>query len=88
MMLRPGGYSVLNDPDNALPVEHDTFTCKHCQRVVRVKPMCDPVEMGGRCTLCDAFICKHCVGKQCVPWERQMEIHEARADALRSYGLG
>lgn len=82
-MRKPGGYSIIVDPAFNNPTEADTFTCRHCNTVVRVKPMCDPAEMGGRCTLCDKLICKHCVGKGCDPFEKKLERLEAR----RTYEL-
>lgn len=36
-MLRPQGYMQVIDPDLSV-VEHDTITCKHCQRIVFIKP--------------------------------------------------
>ena len=82
-MRRPGGYSIITDPAFSRSIECDTFTCKHCQRIVRVEPMCDPADMGGRCTVCDSLICKMCLGKGCDPFEKKLERMEAR----RSYQL-
>jgi hypothetical protein len=84
---RPGGYGIIVDPDSRALEEWDTFTCAHCQVVVRVEPMCAASDMGGQCTLCDAPICKHCVGKVCTPWEKRCEEIEASYHARRSYGL-
>ena len=86
-MRKPGGYSIITDPDLASPIEHDTFTCVHCNRVVFVKPRCDPADMGGRCACCDGLICKHCVGKGCDPLEKKIERMEA-AGRLRMEILG
>ena len=80
-MRKPGGYSIITDPAFASAREADTFTCYHCQKIIFVKPLCDPAEMGGRCTICDKLICKHCVGNGCDPFERKLERLEAR----RSY---
>ena len=77
-MRKPGGYSIIIDPAYARPQEADTFTCQHCQCVVFVKPMCDPADMGGRCTCCDKLICKNCVGKGCDPVEEKLQRLEAR----------
>ena len=84
-MRNPQGYLVGVSPEATS--ECDTFTCGHCQHIVLVKPMCDPAELGGKCKVCDSLICKHCVGKTCTPWEKQMEVREARDQALRSYGM-
>jgi len=77
-MRRPGGYLLSVDPDAGSPFEADTFTCRHCQKIVLVKPMCDPADMGGRCTVCDGLICKNCVGKGCDPMEKKLQRLEAR----------
>ena len=79
-MRNPGGYSIITEPGKR-DVEEDSFTCRHCGGVVWVKPFADPADMGGRCTCCDALICKHCVGKGCDHIEKKL----ARWEARRSY---
>ena len=80
------GYMLASGPDGTDEADH--FTCFHCQKVVFVKPRCDPADMGGLCRVCDKLICPACVAKmQCDPWEKQMERMEARDAALRSYGV-
>ena len=76
-MRNPGGYSIITDPW-AGTKEADTFTCQHCNKVVFVKPMCDPADMGGRCTCCNGLICQNCVGKGCDPMEKKLKRLEAR----------
>lgn len=84
-MRNPHGYAVIVDPDaRRLTSERDIFTCAHCHRVVHVKPLCDPADMGGRCTHCEdgegrGLICAACVGKPCVPFFRRLEQEESRA---------
>ncbi len=85
-MRNPGGYLYGVDPVDGVS-ECDTFTCLHCQQVVFVKPLCDPADMGGLCKVCMGNICPSCVGLGCTPWEKQMEIAEARDATLRSYGI-
>jgi len=85
-MRKPGGYGVVMGP-LGVEQETDTFTCRHCNSVHRVKPFCDPADLGGQCRLCDAPICPKCVGKNCTPFEKRLEIVEARDRALRSYGV-
>jgi len=95
-MLRPGGYSVLNDPDRPL-AEADTITCGHCQRVVFIKPglgatvylIYSPTtglwteEAGAGCHVCGSPVCLSCHDKRtCTPWEKQMEAQEQRARLL------
>jgi hypothetical protein len=92
-MRRPQGHGVLFDPGSDRAVEeHDTFTCSHCQSIVKVPARCDPAEMGGMCRSCDGLICPRChdamaKGSSCVTWEETMRRMMARQDALRSYGL-
>lgn len=76
-MRNPGGYLIITDPEAATK-EADTFKCQHCQRIVIVKPMCDPADMGGRCTCCDGLICDRCVGKGCDPVEKKLLRLESR----------
>jgi hypothetical protein len=85
-MRKPGGYSIVTDPALSRPQEADTFTCGHCQHVVFVKPLCDPADMGGRCTCCDKLICRHCVGKGCDPMEAKLLRMEARRSYEAAYG--
>ena len=85
-MRNPQGYLIGTGPEG-LALEADTFTCFHCQKIVTVKPFCDPADMGGNCTICDKLICSKCVGKDCTPWEEQMKRIEASYHARRSYGI-
>lgn len=92
-MRRPQGLATVYDPGSDVPIrEVETFTCRHCQRVVEVEPRADPASMGGICSGCGKLICPGCVdrrqaGANCVPWEEAMRRMMARQDALRSYGL-
>jgi len=76
------GVLITSGPDGV--IEEDTFACGHCGCIVTVKPMCDPADMGGRCTCCDSLICKHCVDKGCDPMEKKLDRWEARARLLES----
>lgn len=84
-MRSPGGYGVYISAYNN--IEHDTFTCAHCNCIVVVKPMMDPADMGGSCKVCDSLICGVCVGKGCTPFEEKLKKWEARDVALRSYDV-
>lgn len=88
MFLRSGGWSVVTEPGKQ-DIEHDTFSCGHCNQVVFVSARTSPEDMGGRCTCCDKLICKKCVGKGCTPLEEQIRMME---DPLykrrRSYRMG
>lgn len=81
-MLRPGGYGVTFGPDGL--AETDTFTCCHCNVVVDVTPKMSPSDMGGWCGLCSKAVCKNCVGKECVPFEKKLEAWEKQAAFRRS----
>jgi hypothetical protein len=74
-MLRPQGYSLLIDPDIGT-VEHDTFTCAHCQKVTFLKALARPDDQGGFCRKCMALVCKECAGKECKPIMKQVEEWE------------
>jgi hypothetical protein len=63
--------------------ERATFTCIHCQNVRRVKPFCDPADLGGICRLCNDVICEQCVGKPCDHFEKKLAREEARGRARR-----
>jgi hypothetical protein len=63
--------------------ELPTFTCGHCQNIRRVKPYCDPADLGGLCKICMTVVCECCVGKGCDPFEKKLEREEARGRALR-----
>lgn len=85
-MLKPGGYAMVFGP-LGIERECDTFTCAHCNRVVHVKPKCNPDELGGNCRLCMKMVCPKCVDLGCTPFEKTLEKWEARGRALRSYGI-
>ena len=85
-MRNAGGYSCITDPDLGT-IESDTFTCKHCNRVVMVKPKTSPTDAGGMCGMCAGLICPACVADgRCLPFEERLARMEARDVARRSYG--
>ena len=83
-MRNAQGYACISGPDGV--AEADTFSCFHCQRVTHVKAGCDPADLGGLCKVCMRLICKHCLGKRCLPFIKAIEREEARYHARRSYG--
>ena len=86
-MHRPGGYAISFDLNGGRH-ECDTFTCFHCNKVVKVQPKCNPDDLGGMCRLCMRMICPSCVDVGvCDPIEKKLERMEARDRALRSYGV-
>ncbi len=91
------GYLTLTDPDQPL-VERDTAICGHCQRVIFLKPNTAATvylildhttlqyhdEAGAFCRVCMRPICLPCHDRgRCVPWERMMELIEARDRLIR-----
>lgn len=81
-MRRAQGYAVKVDPALPMAEECDTFTCRHCNCVVFVKPLTDPSEMGGFCRLCMGHICnKPECNNGCEPFEKKLEAME-RSDRL------
>ncbi len=64
-----------------------TLRCVHCgcHRIVPAKA--SPEDMGGFCRLCMGTTCTSCAGKGCTPFERKLELAEARGRSLRSMGL-
>jgi len=82
-MRTPGGYLIVTDP-GAPVYEQDTFTCIHCNRVVLVKPGMTITDFAW-CRKCMKPVCeKERCQVVCVPWERQMEINEARGKLHRA----
>lgn len=94
-MRNPGGYYICTPADGSSAVEIDTFTCRHCNGVVFVKPKQNPDEIGGYCRRCAGMICPRCVARDvCDPSEAKLQRLEqdirhaqARDVARRSYGL-
>lgn len=86
-MRNAGGYFCSFDP-TGIRQEADTFTCFHCNRVVIVKPKCDPSDLGGMCRLCEKMICPDCVNLgRCDPFEEKLKRAENKYNIRRSYGL-
>ena len=86
-MRKEGGYAIICDPCAPI-VELSTFTCKHCDRIVHIRPKERPEDIGGMCGACGGLICGPCVDKAtCTPLEMRLEAMERRGEALRSYGL-
>jgi hypothetical protein len=81
-MYRAGGAFVVSGPGKTR--ECDTFTCCHCNRIVRVPVKVRPEDLGGFCTMCSKPVCPQCHAKgSCTPFEKWLDKVEAR----RSYGV-
>ncbi len=90
MFLRPGGYSLVTDGAGGRE-EHDTATCKHCQRIIFVAAKTDPNEFW--CASCAAPICGRCKAQEanrprgaCSHFERRLLLAEAQAAFRRDLG--
>lgn len=82
-MRNPHGHVAIYGPGQT--IEHDTFTCVHCNAVVIVKAKAAAEDSGGWCLQCNRMICRACAGKGCTPFEKKLEAYERRQAALRSY---
>jgi hypothetical protein len=82
------GIAVTTMPYGEV-TECQTFTCGHCQAIVKVQPGIGSASDGtGLCKVCMSMVCKRCnAAGKCTPWEEQMEKIEARDRARRSYGI-
>jgi hypothetical protein len=87
-MLKPHGHGqYIGELPRGMEAEHDTATCNHCNRVIIIKAMCDPADVGGLCKMCNNFICPACVGQGCTPFEEKLKQMEMRdVERRRSYG--
>jgi len=95
-MRNPGSYLSVSAEDKLFrkirfqgkiiedAEEVDCFTCQHCNKIVPVKPMCDPADAGGLCKQCMGLICEQCYGKRdCTPLMKKIEQVEDKARFLR-----
>lgn len=98
MFRKPQGYARLYSSPGAVPIEADTFTCAHCQRIVSVLATARPEDAGGLCKQCSddgktshGLICRKCYGVYqkhgCLPFLRKLEAAERRHQVLVSMGL-
>lgn len=83
---RRGGYLRVGDPDGgSRHYEADTFTCRHCNRIVEVPPFASPTDSGSRCSGCDSLICAPCARrKRCLPREEWCLRVERRAREIEA----
>ena len=75
LMIKPGGINFYTDPYGTV-IESYSSTCSHCQHITDFnskKVMMDHVDL---CRGCMKLICLECVGKPCLPYEKQAEIQE------------
>lgn len=89
-MNRAGGYAVWVT-DGRVEREADTVTCCHCGGVVLLHDAVGSARENvvGYCSLCDAKTCASCAAKrECKPFEKKLNILEARSALLRELGVG
>lgn len=74
-MRKLGGYLLISDPDSPAIIERDTVQCRHCQRIVELKPgtmgtvYLVPDGQGYR-EEAGAY-CSSCSGPLCLPCEHK-----------------
>jgi hypothetical protein len=88
-MRQAQGYTIITGPDPGAG-EADSFTCAHCNRVRFVKAFERAEDLGGICHLCGdknrpSFICEHCVGHGCDPFEEKLKRMEARSHFMAEW---
>jgi hypothetical protein len=98
-MRNPQGHAQILSPQRSKAIfdrlrcveinegvtEVDTFQCAHCQRNIHVQPFARMDDFGSMCRLCMKMVGPECANGPCVPFEKQLEIWEARERARRSY---
>jgi hypothetical protein len=83
---KPGGIFEAFTPEGYSITE--TCTCGHCQAIIDVHRGASGPELPAICYNCQKFICPRCRKLDvCTPWEKQMEIQEARARLFKDIGL-
>ena len=86
--FRQGGYLRITSPDCGKDYERDTYTCRHCNKLVEVTPMCRPEDMGRACGGCDGLLCVPCSAKNgCSHIEKRLEVWEQRGRLRREMGV-
>lgn len=72
----PHGYAVIVTSAGK-PIEFDTLTCNHCDRLLFVSH-----DTWGFCHGCNNPICQGCYeGLEqtgCIPWQKRLDLEEQR----------
>jgi hypothetical protein len=78
---QPKGHVIITYPEGQV-VERDTLQCVHCQAHWMIEP--GSGKQRGWCWRCDGPTCgaPACMSR-CEPWEKALEIAEARAKLFR-----
>lgn len=83
--IRHTGYMLLVDDKGRH--EADTFTCAHCQRIVRIQKGSGRTR--GWCGHCGKPVCGNAVCmKSCTPFMKKVEAQERSSEIMRRLGLG
>lgn len=84
-MRKPGGWGFITQPDGKVE-EHETYTCKHCNRVTQVLPKQRAEDIGGLCKVCMGLTCPECTGEgRCTLLERRIEEQLERQYRQKQY---
>lgn len=86
-MIEARGYATITGPRTN--IEADTYTCAHCNAVRYLKSNSPDLvaDEGGICRNCMTRICSNCIAKDCMAFERKLDIYETRQDLWKKLGL-
>lgn len=96
---RRNAYIITGDPDGGKDVEHEAFSCGHCQGVVKLphgaklgEKLADGSGLGEFCLCCMNPICVGCNEtmnrtRRCVPFQQRLDIAASRRDMFKAMGL-
>jgi uncharacterized protein with PIN domain len=91
-MNRARGFIQFIGPEGT--TEFETFTCAHCNRIVRMPHPDSPEEMKLKvrdvrhCHQCDSMTCPECARRAtCEPFEKWLDAYERR-ERLRAMATG
>jgi hypothetical protein len=88
--MRAQGYAQLVDFDGKTVAECDTFTCCHCNRVVRLGNADGTKKQGVavHCTMCGRVGCVPCAETgRCEPFEKLLDAIENRGRLFDAAGI-
>jgi len=83
---RQRGFVQITGPNGV--EEHETFTCGHCNNVVRVPHKAKPDDLGGMCRVCMSMVCGRCCATgRCDPFDKKLKRMEDRGRFFREVGI-
>lgn len=85
-MKKTRGYGIITYCDSDKTEEVDTWACVHCQRTQDRIPFKSPTDdtLGRWCQTCDGPVCMDPKCARCIPFERKLEMIEARDRLARA----